>query len=226
MNKAISKNVTILEAFELQGDKSSAVEKYLLKDGRLRDLLRCMINRDSSITDIEFFKKVMTHPEEIKISENSRFDYYNFCEILRALGNNIAQEISFSRSEKDLEMIDIFEKLVIELAKKERAQRIIDFVEVYDFSELEVLATYKNIKIIKDTDFNTKFRQKDQRSAFGHFSYNFNLAEEEIQEIEKLCKKHKSNLLLVDNNLAFLTKENLQVRGFTEFGKWISTEIF
>ena len=226
MSKATSKNVTILEAFKLQGEKSSAVEKYLLKDGRLRDLLRCMINRDSSITDIEFFKKVMTHPEEIKLSESSRFDYYNFCEILRALGNNIAQEISFSRSEKDLEMIDIFEKLVIELAKKERAQRITDFVEVYDFSELEVLATYKNIKIIKDTDFNTKFRKKDQRSAFGHFSYNFNLAEEEIQEIEKLCKKHKSNLLLVDNNLAFLTKENLQVRGFTELGKWISTEIF
>ena len=225
MSKATSKNVTILEAFELQGEKSSAVEKYLLKDGRLRDLLRCMINRDSSITDIEFFKKVMTHPEEIKLSENSRFDYYNFCEILRALGNNITQEISFSRSEKDLEMIDIFEKLVIELAKKERAQRITDFVEVYDFSELEVLDTYKNIKIIKDTDFNTKFRKKDQRSAFGHFSYNFKL-DEEIQEIEKLCKKHKSNLLLVDNNLAFLTKENLQVRGFTEFGKWISTEIF
>ena len=225
MSKATSKNVTILEAFKLQGEKSSAVEKYLLKDGRLRDLLRCMINRDSSITDIEFFKKVMTHPEEIKLSENSRFDYYNFCEILRALGNNITQEISFSRSEKDLEMIDIFEKLVIELAKKERAQRITDFVEVYDFSELEVLDTYKNIKIIKDTDFNTKFRKKDQRSAFGHFSYNFKL-DEEIQEIEKLCKKHKSNLLLVDNNLAFLTKENLQVRGFTEFGKWISTEIF
>ena len=62
MNKTTSKNVTILEAFELQGEKSSAVEKYLLKDGRLRDLLRCMINRDSSITDIQFFKKVMTHP--------------------------------------------------------------------------------------------------------------------------------------------------------------------
>ena len=226
MSKATSKNVTILEAFELQGEKSSAVERYLLKDGKLRDLLRCMINRDSSITDIQFFKKVMTHPEEIKLSENSRFDYYNFCEILRALGNNIAQEISFSRSEKYLVMLDIFEKLVIELAKKERAQRIIDLVEVYDFSELEVLDTYKNIKIIKDTDFNTKFRKKDQRTAFGHFSYNFNLAEEEIQEIEKLCKKHKSNLLLVDNNLAFLTKENQQVRGFTELGKWISTEIF
>ena len=226
MSKATSKNVTILEAFELQGEKSSAVEKYLLKDGRLRDLLRCMINRDSSITDIEFFKKVMTHPEEIKLSENSRFDYYNFCEILRALGNNITQEISFSRSEKDLEMIDIFEKLVIELAKKERAQRITDFVEVYDFSELEVLDTYKNVKIIKDIDFNTKFRKKSFRETFIHFSYNFKLDEEEIQEIEKLSKKHKSNLLLVDNNLAFLTKENLQVRGFTEFGKWISTEIF
>ena len=123
-------------------------------------------------------------------------------------------------------MIDIFEKLVIELAKKERAQRITDFVEVYDFSDIEVLDTYKNIKIIKDIDFNTKFRKKSFRETFIHFSYNFNLAEEEIQEIEKLCKKHKSNLLLVDNNLAFLTKENQQVRGFTELGKWISTEIF
>ena len=226
MSKATSKNVTILEAFELQGDNSSAVEKYLLKDGKLRDLLRCMINRDTNITDIEFFKKVMTHPEEIKLSENSRFDYYNFCEILRALGNNIAQEISFSRSEKHLVMIDIFEKLVKELAKKERAQRITDFVEVYDFSELEVLDTYKNVKIIKDADFNTKFRKKSFRETFIHFSYNFKLDEEEIQEIEKLCKKHKSNLLLVDNNLAFLTKENQQVRGFTEFGQWISTEIF
>ena len=226
MSKATSKNVTILEAFKLQGEKSSAVEKYLLKDGRLRDLLRCMINRDSSITDKKLFKEVMSSPEEIKLSENSRFDYYNFCEILRALGNNITQEISFSRSEKDLEMIDIFEKLVIELAKKERAQRITDFVEVYDFSELEVLDTYKNVKIIKDIDFNTKFRKKSFRETFIHFSYNFKLDEEEIQEIEKLCKKHKSNLLLVDNNLAFLTKENLQVRGFTELGKWISTEIF
>ena len=226
MSKATSKNVTILEAFKLQGEKSSAVEKYLLKDGRLRDLLRCMINRDSSITDKKLFKEVMSSPEEIKISENSRFDYYNFCEILRALGNNIAQEISFSRSEKDLEMIDIFEKLVIELAKKERAQRITDFVEVYDFSDIEALDTYKNVKIIKDIDFNTKFRKKSFRETFIHFSYNFKLDEEEIQEIEKLCKKYKSNLLLVDNNLAFLTKENLQVRGFTEFGKWISTEIF
>ncbi len=226
MTKAILKKVTIPQAFEIQGNFSSSVQKYIFKNPSIKDILWRINKYVTESSEIELFKAIIENPNNLKFKENISYSHYDFCEILKYLPQGIIEEINFANNKNEISIIDVLSKIIIEVSKKIKEEIINDLVELYDFSNLEIITSFNNVKIIKDTDFYTKMRKKDYRNTFGYYSYSFNnFSENELKELEEICKKYKSRLLLIDNNLAYLTKET-QVRFFTEFGRWISIDIF